>query len=327
MKKIVIITCLFIIGVINALAQKETTPLNLLIPQNLPIVSNSLYNRIEFSDNRNNYELKKIAINNISFSIQLNKILQNMIDYTTQGYTMFLQLRNLEVYRNDDNSEVLHIRMTLYEKNIYDYFFIDTFDSEILLSKEEKDYDRIVSQVISDFISDNLNTLQITSQTPVYSLEDVVNIDLIEKDKIEAYKTNILEDGIYMTYIDFAHQIPLQRQFIPNLKKRELKAIKVMNEQGKAIKLSPKDVFAVVINGHLYISNGKKYIEAYKENSDYYIADEVSSNGIGVVPTFSIGIGSRGYRGGGLGLGISTVSHKERVVFKVDHLTGRLAPQ
>ncbi len=321
MRNIGIILTLFIISICSVSAKDDSKFFSLIIPE-VQVIPNSLYDKIEFLDSRSDYEFNELKIDEIAFASQLNSVLQKMTDQSAQDLNLFMQLRNLSLHKDKNKGDYAHLRISLYERNEGDYYLIKTLDTKIPLEKSNQ-YQDAVSKSIIYFISKNLKSLQLTPDTPVYSIEDVRNIDLFEKESLKVYNSKTFAEGLYLKYSDFKNQTPESREITTNFKKGELKEVKILRtDNGKERKLSPDNFFAVVVDGRPYIHNGKKYISVYKKDNELYFDDEISESNLGISPAFSVGIGSGGYRGAGFGIGIVTHSRKIPVTYKIDHLTG-----
>jgi len=324
MKKVSILFILILISVIGIYAKDDGKSFRLVIPETTK-VSNSLYNNIEFLDSRNNYEYDLLRIDPASFLSQLNTLLQALTNETAHDATLFIQLRDLSLEKESKNEgEYAHLRITLYERINSDYLMIGTTDEKIPLPKP-KEYMETISQAITDIISSNL--LQAYTDPKPFTLENVHHIAFFEKENLKVYNTNSFANGIYLTFLDFINQVPDERKITTKFKKGELKEIKIINpENNKERKLDAAYIFAVVIDGQPYISVDNKYIPMYKVDDDFYFEDEISNSKVGFAPSFSFGIGSGGYRGAGIGLGIYGKSAKQKINFRIDHLNGDFVP-
>jgi len=323
MKKFTIILFFITFLVWNVSAGDENKFFRLTIPET-SVVPNSLYNKIELLENRDTYQYAEMIVDPSSLQSQLNVLMQRLTDETAKDGLLFFQLRSLTLEKDKQKNDYSHIRFSLYEKINSTYFFIHTVDIKIPVEKM-KEYPEIISSAISNALSENL-TLNYTDPRAL-SIEDVENIDLLEKENLKAYNTNMYVDGIYITFMDFVNQSPDTRQITPKFKKDELKEIKIIdNITNKRRKIYPDQIFAVVIDGRPYIATDKKYIAMFMHEDELCFEEEISNNRVGFAPSFSIGVGSGGYRGGGIGLDIFTHSKKEKVIFKMDHLNGDFIP-
>lgn len=323
MKNISVLIIFFLCLFTDISANSKSIPFRLVIPETLPVVSESLYNQIELIDDRNTMDADFISIDGVSFSSQLNSFVRRITDKTAKNNTLFLQLRNLTLKQEKNDKESIHLRMSLYEKVNDSYFYINTFDSKIpIMSPNE--YLNIVSKKITDFITENLT--QNYTDNRAYSIDDIYNISFLEKENLKVYNTHTFADGIYINYKKFADQTPEDRPIIPKFKNDELKEVKIYTKDNKQKKIYPERIYAVVVDGRPYLSYKKKFVALNKVDDNFCFEAEVNRNRTGIAPSFSIGIGSGGYRGGGFGIGIMTHTQKEKITYIIDHLNGDIIP-
>ncbi|HCO68186.1 MAG TPA: hypothetical protein DIT04_10595 [Dysgonomonas sp.] len=322
MKKQTVLLILLFVCVFN-LTAGNNDELRLIIPD-MPVVSSSLYTSVIFLDDRPDYEFERIKIDSRSFNSQLNSLMLKITDRTARNGTLFFQLRNLSLSKNKGLGDYSHLRVTFYHKIDSDYFFITTVDQKVPI-KKTKEFAEIISREIAGLIAGNLTKPYTDPKS--YTNEELRNIAFHEKAPLTAYNTNIFADGVYLSFSDFINQTPERRTVIPKFKKNELKEIKIINpENKKERKISPQNIYAVVVDGQPYIATDKEFLPLRFENDEFLFEDEISNSKIGVSPAVSVGIGSGGYRGGGIGIGIFTHSQKMKILFKIDHLTGEFMP-
>ncbi|GEM_PF-1741021 len=319
MKKAGILS-IFLLCLFTNISSKNI-PFRLVIPERA-ITSNSIYNKIEFIDDRNIHDPAHMFIDAWSFSSQLNSLIEKITDRTSHNGILLFQLRNLRIIEKNSKEEA-QIRLTLYERINDSYFLINTLNTSVTIESEEL-RSEIISNTIIDFVTSHL--LKNYTDNRPYSIEDVHNVGFFEKEHLKAYNTTSLTDGIYVTHKDFIDQTPDSRKITPKFKNDELKEIKIEGTDSKLKKISPELIFAVVIDGQAYLSYKKKFVTLYKDNDEFCFGAKVNRNRIGIAPSFSVGIGSGGYRGGGIGIGILTHNQKENVIFMIDHLNGDIIP-
>lgn len=320
MKKTYILL-IFVLCLFNS-TSAQNIAFRLVIPE-APIISNSLYNQIESIDDRNQNDPNNMFIDESVFTDELNHMIQRITDRTAKNGILFLQLRNLRIEKQK-NKEEAQIRFTLYERINESYFLIGTLNTSINIESTEL-RSEIISNTIIDFISGSLTKNYTDNRS--FSPEDIHHIAFFEKEHLKAYNTESFADGIYATYKEFMNQTPDSREITPKFKNDELKEIKIKNpNNNKLRKIPAEQIFAVVIDGQPYLSYKKKFVTLRKENDEFCFEAEISRNRTGIAPSFSIGIGSGGYRGGGIGIGILTHSQKEKVTFMIDHLNGNIIP-
>lgn len=291
----------------------------LIIPTAVHSLDDSKYSKIEFRDARSDLEFEEIHIEEPEFENQLNTLIRQMTGQQSGDGILFVQLRNLMLGQKNQH-DYAHLRITLYSKVGEDYFFIDTHDSKLLL-ENKKEYAKVVSQAIADCLGEYLPRAY-TDPKP-YSLDNVFDIAFFEKENLKAYNTKTFADGLYPTFYDFVNQTPAAGELSAKFKKEELKEVKIKSEGNDSLrKVSAGEAYAVVIDGRPYICKGKKYIAMRRADDEFCFEDEVSHSRLGISPSFSVGIGSGGYRGAGIGIGVFSRSKKEKVTYKIDHLNG-----
>lgn len=318
MKKQIFFFILIFTAFLSVSANDNIT-FHLVVPD-MPKVSNSLYSSVLFQDDRSDYEFETISIDKASFGSQLNNLVKKMTDNTSRGGILFLQLRNLRL----DKDKEAHLRVSLYEKIDMDYYLIRTIDEKIPVQKT-KEFQKIVSQAIAEIISRHLTSAY--SDPKPYLLNELQHIAFYEKENLPLYNTDAFEEGIYYTFSGFINQIPDERVIFPKFKDNELKEIRIINPQNdKERKVSPAMIYAVVLDGRPFIALEKKFVPLQKKDDDFYFEDEAKNSRVNFAPSFSVGIGSGGYRTGGIGIGVFTHTQKVKLLFMMDHLTGVFLP-
>lgn len=308
--------------IFNSNAQSDVRVFNYAPTSDVATINNSLYTDIEFIDDRPDVEYNVLKINSGTFESNLRKIVNNAtINSMSKNGKLLLQLRNLRMtdIPNKDMTRV-NFRANLYERKGDSYYLINSLESATVIP-DKKNYQEILSSYISDYVINNLQAAIIDEEP--YTIDDVRNVSLVEKQLIPLYSETSLKDGVYKTFKDFARQEPLPYDVTTKFKKDELKEVKIpTGKDGKLTKVQPKEVYAVVVGGQPYIATDKKYIPLYKDGDNFFFDDDETLSRTGVAPSFSFGMGSRGYRGGGIGIGIVTHKKKHTVTFVIDHLNG-----
>lgn len=324
MKKVIIVSTLLLICLASAFAQ-QSKQLHLTIPQENKIISNSLYNKISVLDSRINQNRYQFTINEQSFTKELALFLELSTDQSAHNGTLLLQIRDLSFYTNNLKGES-NIRVTLYSVLNSQYYLIGTLDTEIRINAEKNTSEQLqnaVSKTILWFVSDKLAQPYIDNVP--YSWEDINHIDHIERDATALYNNKQeLVNGIYYSFKDIVTQTPNEAQMELKFKKDQLNEVKIKDQtDGKYKKVKPEQIYAVIADEQVYISFNKKYHLAYFNNGALYFDTEETSSNLGFSPSVSFGIGSGGYRGGGIGIGVFTRSKKDLITYKVDHINGK----
>ena len=151
------------------------------------------------------------------------------------------------------------------------------------------------NQVIDDFIAKAIQLPPTT--TVVYSYNDLVHIDSVEKRRIPVYNTNSYTEGLYGTYSSFMHQRPDVRGEVKEKSDGKL-AVRILDPKWE----DPKGlahIFAVVYKGVPYVVTHYGDYPLQKLNDDFYFTGklrvtaatdgktgvDVSSGLMGIVPT------------------------------------------
>lgn len=323
MKRNIIAAIIFTILALNTSAQQRDN-FSLNIKEIYPEVQNSLYNTISFMDSRLNRTRDQYIVNAESFSWQLSSFINMITDRTANNRTILFQLRDLS-FEREGNKGSSHIRATLYESLNSQFYMIATLDTEVQIENSQKITSRLqeeVSSTITSFIANNL-TQPYIDNVP-YTLDDVRHIDSIEKESSALFKNEGYKDGIYYTFDSFKNQQPTVTKMEVRFKKDKLSEIKIIDRtNNKFRKINPSDIYAVVLDGQIYVALDKKYYPVYSDNGNLLFDAEYSSSNVGFAPSFSVGIGSGGYRGGGIGLGVFTRTKKETISYMIDHINGK----
>lgn len=326
MKRNITILLTFVICVLHSTAQQRDR-FSLNIAETYPVVQNSLYSTISFMDSRLNKTQNQYLVNAELISRELSALLDKSIDGTAQNRSMLFQLRDLS-FETDGNKGFSHIRVSLYESDNSQYFMIGTLDTDVQIQVNTNLSNRLqqeVSATIISFVADNLQKPYI--DVVPYTLDDVRHIDSVEKESTQLFNDDVHKDGVYYTFESFMAQEPLVTKMEVRFKKDKLSEIRLIDRtSNKFKKIDPASIYAVVLDGQAYVTFDKKYCPLYFDNGNLLFDAEHKSSNVGFAPSFSMGIGSGGYRGGGIGLGVFTQSKKETVTYMIDHLNGNFIP-
>lgn len=323
MKKIAILLVFSFIFLGQLSAQKDLT----LTYEGSPI-EGSLYNKVGYLDSRSGQiNLGYVkggfmsgfdnVVDNPPIAVQLGSLMESMIDQTASEGTLLIQLRYYKFYINDDKG-VCRLRLNLYKQETDSYYFINRIDT--LIETKTKEILKDGADLLVNVIANNLTATPL-GNVP-FDLAQIQNIDDFEKEDIPVYVNKTFIDGLYPTFESFINQEPDTRTLQTKIKKTELKEVKIQGtEPGKWRKLEPEHIYAVVIDGKLYISYNNKYYMGYFDGNDikfsYQRSAGTSVQGVSV----GFGAGTGGYRGGGIGITFGS-GPKETVIMKIDHIDG-----
>ena len=151
------------------------------------------------------------------------------------------------------------------------------------------------NQVIDDFIAKAI--LLPATDAVVYSYDDLVHIDSVEKRRIPVYNTNTYKEGLYGTYSSFMNQQPDVKGEVKEKSDGKL-SVRILDPKWE----DPKGlvhIFAVVYKGIPYVVTHYGDYPLQKLNDDFYFNGklrvtaatdgkagvDVSSGLMGIVPT------------------------------------------
>jgi hypothetical protein len=175
------------------------------------------------------------------------------------------------------------------------------------------------SKIIASFIAGAL--VRAPTDSLSYMPDEISRIDSIEKRCIPIYNRADYVDGIYFTYSSFKQMLP-DRQGIIKVKKDAISGVSMLDDQAKAVKLKPKDVYAVVHLGKPYISTGYDYYPLIRLNDNLFFTGSLpvvytrSFPVSGAIPAIIIGLATTGI---GIGRDVSPSTYDAII----DYRTGQ----
>lgn len=181
-----------------------------------------------------------------------------------------------------------------------------------------------MSDIITSFIIDNISH-DIDNEEQALDIQQVMDIDMYEKNSIPFFMETNLPDGIYYKYQSLKNLTPDDVSPINITKQEEdkIKEAKISDPEnpGKEKKLKADEVYAFIVDGVPYIGfEGNFYKASYKEGFwSFKIMRKVAGSG------FTLGVGMGGSNrnfGGGVGVGIPIGGKKEAIEILIDHLNG-----
>jgi len=231
---------------------------------------------------------------------------------------LFLLLRQFnfaEVSSATSEKGYCHIRAVLFTKAGDRFQKLDAIDTVVVVKSLDvtRSLLRQGSKTFTDFIAGNLNKEPDVDVS--YSSQEVVNFDIIEKQKLPLYITTDYKSGIYKSFKSFIEQQPDEQNFsVEFYKNQKPKAVKL--NRGKVEKLTAKEFYAFVYEGVPYISSGSAYYPLTKRDNDFYFISKAS-----VAPnTTEVMLASAFF--GVLGGLIASTPGSALFEMKIDHLTG-----
>ncbi|MEO6721526.1 MAG: hypothetical protein ABIN67_14250 [Ferruginibacter sp.] len=246
-------------------------------------IEHSLYNKISYLDSRIDttnmgivqlgaFNRKAKVVPKVPFSEQMRKVLGALTDSTAGNGNLLLQLRQFnfaEITGAVSEKGYCYLRAQLYANSNNGYQTVGFIDTVISVKSFDvtKGLFRNASNVLSAFISSNL--LKTVSDSTVFSLHDIANMDSVEKRFVKLYNVSTYVDGVYTDWRSFANQSP-DKQGTVELKDGTISRVKVLDENGKATKVKSKDLYAVVHNGQPFIATDFGYYPLTKDGNDLF---------------------------------------------------------
>lgn len=310
-------------------AQKLEEDFRLAMPeQKLP---NSLYSKIGFLDSRydtSNYGIVQLGAFNrkarvvpeVHMSLQVAALLDSMVDASKSDGRLLLQLRHFsfaEITGAMSEKGYVYVRLNLYTGSDGRYYPLASVDTVVVVKAMDvtKKMFRTGSGLVQKLIEGSLQKKP--TDSVVYSFEDILRMDSIEKIGVPVYNTTAYKEGVYDSWTAFKNQQP-DREVIAKMKGEKLETFQAMNEKGKRETLKPAKIYGVVYNGKPYVATNFGYYPLRREGNDFYFTGRatVTANvGDVVAATFFFGA-----------LGAVMASNNASALFdmKVDHINGGL---
>ncbi|MEI6184008.1 MAG: hypothetical protein WCP65_00665 [Bacteroidota bacterium] len=329
MRKLIITFSILLILSNNLLAQRVTRALIIPIPDTL--IHNSLYNKITCIDSRSdttNFGIvhwgfsnrKARVVANTPLNIQLANLLKKVNDTAAKDGKLLLNIR----YYGITEAPVLFtehgycmLRAELYAQKEDRYKVIELLDTiwENSAIDVTKDLLKNSGDLLTHFIIDNLSYEP--TDTNSYSLQEVLNVDSIEKSKIPAYTTTKYKDGLYLSYESFKMQQPDNQIYYSKRKDGSYKILNKINADGTQSRIKGSQSYAMIINGELFIGTDYGFDPMSKVNNEFVFTGRVKTSinsGQAFMASYLFGII------GGL-IAVEAGSNKNYLI-KIDHKTG-----
>jgi hypothetical protein len=247
-------------------------------------VPNSLYNRIEFLDAREDTSLigtigvgllKRDA--RLKMRMPFQPQLQNLVDSLTDGSAahgeLLFQLRNF-FFIEESATRYCYLQAGLYAKTPEGYTRLSILDTVLVITINDV-HGAILnaaSQVFTDYLSDELTHKPGDARC---TLQDINNYDSIEKSRIPVFNTPQFTDGIYYDYYSFSNQLPDLQGTVQTDRKGNISRIDIQDSTGKKVKLKSKNCYAVVNKGRAYIATEYGYYPLERINKGLFFTGDV----------------------------------------------------
>lgn len=283
--KRVFYSCLLVLMHIGLYYSQDKTKLFLLDASKEKRVNAALYSSFDYIDsreNKSNFGVVRIGaldkeatvLPQEDFQEQLKKVMAGLVgDEAANGKILF-QLRKLKfIEKAEGNLEYGYcfFRASVYTPSENNYYkqiaAIDTF-----ISVESKDVTNLImesaNRAIVKFLASSLQ--RDTANKILFTYNDIVRLDSIEKSRIKVYNVSEYTDGIYSSFESFKEQLPDFSLFSITFEDGEITEIKGKNKKGRILKLKSDEVYAMVNKGQPYISAQFGYYPLVKNNNDFY---------------------------------------------------------
>jgi hypothetical protein len=332
MKTTILSICLvfFLLG--ETSAQKKTQDFILAIPaQKIP---GSLYSTITLLDSRTDTsslgtvhlgltDAGAKIIPHIPLAVQLQHLLTASNDSNAKQGSLLLQLRQfslVEIPQAVTEMGICTFRANLYMRSANGYQLINSIDTAATCKAIDITKKLLAQgkEIIYSYIAKNIAT-PVTDST-LYSFEDIIQIDSIEKSKTKLYTTTTYADGVYRTFKSFEDQEPDYTDAKIKMKDSvTIDNIKMTdNTTGELTKIKPQAVYAVVVKGKLFAATEYGYYSMYKSKADN---DFYFTGNLRMIPSY--GDMTTGYLVGGLLGAIATSNMDGYFYTRIDHVNGR----
>lgn len=218
---------------------------------------------------------KSLVVEKDPLEQQLSKVFDALADKTKDG-ELLLQLRYCNFSEHTGSfseNGYFALRANLYAKKDDLYQSLLSIDTVISVSAMDVTNRllRTGGETLINFIDSGLT---IDPKGRIYSFNDIVKIDSIQKSVQALYNSSTLKDGLYSTSQAFFTQQP-DVQIINAENKVNSIVVYINNEKGKKIKVKPAKQYAVVYQGEAYISYNNNFYKIIRQGDDF-----VSSFGV-----------------------------------------------
>lgn len=304
MTKALLTLCVLWISASALCAQEVTRFFEIVPPKHKNKISGSLYSSIDFLDSRTDSAQIGLAqvglLKNRDARLvlktpvlpQLQRLLDSLTNLPAKSGELLFQLRNFS-FVETMGARYCFLTANLYAKTVDGYRRLSSLDTVILCTVSD-----VVGTInlggnflLANFIRNAL-TLEATDSA-IYSTRDLANIDSLERRQIPLYNTTTYVDGLYLNYSSFSKQLPDRQAMIETKKVGGLASVRVLDEQGKKVKLRSKNIYAVVYQGKPFIATEYGFYPLEKVRDDFFFTGDVriaATNGEISGGQFAIGL-------------------------------------
>lgn len=165
-----------------------------------------------------------------------------------------------------------------------------------------------------------------------YNMDELLNLDEIEKSKIPFYAIEVPKPGIYANYKELSQNAPSTAcEILIDDSNPEKFKIYRTNEKGKKVKVQNQDIYAVSDGSRFYKSLSMGFFQIVKEQNDfYYVRPQIYGvSGGMIIPIVGGGIVGGALGGAVAGLTSSLLRNKDNspmLLYKINHRRGNGIP-
>ncbi|MBE7178108.1 MAG: hypothetical protein INR69_17025 [Mucilaginibacter polytrichastri] len=310
----------------TAFAQNHTHEFTLVQPTQK--TANSLYNTLKFIDSRVDdadmgfvqtgaLNRNATVISTIPVSAQMHDAMGAMLDSSAADGELLYQLRQLrfaEVTGAFNEKGYCQMRLALYARQNDDYIQLARIDTVLEVSGVDVTNKLLKhsSKMLTDLIALNLTR---KPEGKSLTLDDVKNVDLIEKKDLPVFTADKFTDGLYTSYASFKQQVPDKSAAVEMKNDTTISWVKAADATGKMIKQRSRDVYAVVHNGKPYIATPYGFYALSRQDNDLQFTGRIKATAdMGNVMAGALMFGMAG--------ALLTAQGDAEYAMKIDHVSG-----
>jgi len=209
----------------------------------------------------------------------------------------------------------VQFRAMLFANTSEGYKRLAAIDTVVLVKAVDvtKKMFRLGSITITDFIGENLD--KDPAEDMLLTMEQLTNIDSVEKANLPLYTTAAYTDGLYYSFQSFVNQQPDETGLLVSFdKKKRFVGLSYTNKKGKPQPITNQFFYAFVHEGKPYISGELTCYLLEKKNNDFCFtgrANDAKNTDVAVATAFFGIIG-----------GLIASSATSVFEMKIDHLSG-----
>jgi hypothetical protein len=268
----------------SAWAQNQIALLNL--NTSTFIVPNSLYSTIDCINSKQDSNFIGVLSTGILFhkatilnlpsppGPSLSPLLNSMVDGSAKDGALLFQWKRFG-FVESTGTRYCYLNVALYAKTGDRYQPLSELDTLYIVrgSAVSMYLGPFADSVVSHFLGKALQ--RHPTDTTTYSLDDVLNIDSLEKTRIPLYTATSYSNGIYYNYASFRNQVPDLRGTVSVKKEDNFTTVKVTDSLGNKVKVKPRNSYAYVADGTPYIATPYNFYPLSKVNNDFIFTGDI----------------------------------------------------